>query len=411
MSRLVGSAALVLILGGVTLVAQEPVLKGRVKAVDAEKGTITVTLPDGKDRVLHALPSTRFMDGSGKEVKDALKSNAFRAGDAVGFKASMEDGKDYLVGLRMMGARQTATPKIDVSRLKPLTELGDSDYQGHKGGLYPGGKNERPPAHERAGLTLAKLIEPLSSAGNPSKDGKIVLLSVGMSNTSQASQGFQRALKGATDLNPNFLFVNGAQGGMTAARIQDPNDNASGTKYWAVVDDMLKKAGVSRLQVQVIWIKQADAGPKQGFPAYAKTLQAELKRIVQIFPERFPSVRLVYLSSRTYGGYATTPLNPEPYAFESGLSVKWLIEEQISGERELNFDKAKGPVRAPWLSWGPYLWVNGSTKRADGFFYERDDFVKDGTHLSPSGMEKVGNSMLRFFSTDSTAKEWFLKSK
>ena len=74
-----------------------------------------------------------------------------------------------------------------------------------------------------------------------SKDGKIVLLSVGMSNTSQASQGFQRVLKTERNINPHFVFVNGAQGGMTAARIQDPEDKASGTKYWSVVDEMRGK--------------------------------------------------------------------------------------------------------------------------------------------------------------------------
>jgi hypothetical protein len=45
-----------------------------------------------------------------------------------------------------------------------------------------------PADHEAAGLGLAKQVQP-STPGKPSKDGKIVLLSVGMSNTSQSSQG------------------------------------------------------------------------------------------------------------------------------------------------------------------------------------------------------------------------------
>jgi hypothetical protein len=85
--------------------------------------------------------------------------------------------------------------------------------------------------------------------------------------------------------------------------------------------------------------------------------------------DRFPSAR-TYLSSRTYGGWAKTRLNPEPYAYESGFSVKWLIEQQLKGEPALNYDPAKGEVKVPWLSWGPYLWARGTDKRSDGFSYE-----------------------------------------
>ena len=44
----------------------------------------------------------------------------------------------------------------------------------------------------------------------------------------------------------------------------------------------------------------------------------------------------------------TTGLNPEPYAFESAFAVRWLIGRQLDGKEGLNFDAAKGPVRAPW---------------------------------------------------------------
>jgi hypothetical protein len=140
-------------------------------------------------------------------------------------------------------------------------------------------------------------------------------------------------------------------------------------------------------------------------------LQDELAQIVQLFPNRFPNAKLVYLSSRTFGGYATTSLNPEPYAYESGFAVKWLIEEQIKGDAALNHDPARGAVKAPWLSWGPYLWANGSNKRvADGFFYEPTDFTaNDGTHLTNSGVEKVGRHMLQFFKTDPTSRPWLVQ--
>jgi hypothetical protein len=310
------------------------------------------------------------------------------------------------------GAKKPPLVKVDSSKLVPLNELGDNEYKdGFKGGFYPGGKNERPRAHEDAGLKLARQVEPRNAEGKADPQGKIVLLSIGMSNTSQASQGFQKALVSAKDVNPRLVFVNGAVGGMTASRIQDPR-KPDGVKYWAEVDQRLEKAGVSRAQVQAIWIKEADGGPKEGFPGYARKLEGELSNIVQHLPARFPNARLVYLSSRTYGGYATSPLNPEPYAYESAFAVKWLIERQIKGDVGLTFDASKGEARAPWLSWGPYLWANGAKKRADGFSYEPADFTaNDGTHLTPSGMGKVGRLMLQFFQTDTTTRPWFVLEK
>jgi hypothetical protein len=385
--------------------------KAKIAAVDLDKLTVTLKA-DGKDIEATATDETRFIDVKGETVKERLQN--FKVGADVNYVLSQKDGKNYLFGLALLpagkapdGKKAPVFVKVDSSKLVPINELGDNEYKdGYKGGFYPDGKNERPKEHEAAGLRFAKEIQPRNAEGKADPRGKIVMLSVGMSNTGQASEGFRKALASAKNLNPDFVFVNGAQGGMTAFRIQNP-DNADGAKYWSEVDARLKKAGVTRDQVQVIWIKQADAGPQSGFPAYAKTLEAELARIVQIFPKRFPNAKQVYLSSRTYGGYATKALNPEFYAYESGFSVKWLIERQIKGEADLNYDPKKGEVKAPWLSWGPYLWANGEKKRADGFYYERSDFADDGTHHSAAGSEKIGRHMLQFFETDSTTRPWF----
>jgi len=300
--------------------------------------------------------------------------------------------------------------QVDLSTLKPLTEMGDAEYNGFKGGLYPDGKNERPAAHEAAGLALARTVQPLDGEGKPDAGGKIVLLSIGMSNTMQATAGFKQVADNDPAKNPQVLIVNGSQGGMTAFRTQDPDDKGSGTQFWTTVDSRLREAGATRAQVQAVWLKQADAQPSEGFPQYPQKLEAEQARIVQVLHQRFPNLKLVYFSSRTYGGYAKTRLNPEPYALESGFSVKWLIEKQIKGEADLNFDPAKGPVKAPWLSWGPYLWAAGATKRAEGFSWEQGDSTEsDGTHESPAGQKKVGEALLKFFKTDTTTRVWFCK--
>jgi Cu/Ag efflux protein CusF len=378
-----------------------------IKKIDLDKMVLTLAV-DGKERDFLLTEETRVLGAAGSDIKERLK--AFKEGAEVQFLAGTKDGKDVLQGLKLAGdVAKEPLPKVDTIRLKPLTELGTEEYKGYKGGLYPDGKNERPAAHEAAGVALAKQVEPLDADGKPSENGKIVLLSVGMSNTSQASEAFKRLLDADKEKNPHLLFVNGAQGGMTAEAIQNPDDKGSGTRYWTTVDDRLKNAGVTRAQVRAIWIKQADARPNQGFPKYAQTLQEELANVVRVLPVRFPNVKLVYLSSRTYGGYAKTPLNPEPYAYESGFSVKWLIEQQLKGDPALNADPAEGAVKAPWLSWGPYLWANGSTKRADGFSYDEGDFSpQDGTHESPTGQAKVGKLLMDFFKSDSTTKPWFV---
>src|SRR5262249_54984531 len=144
-------------------------------------------------------------------------------------------------------------------------------------------------------------------------------------------------------------------------------------------------------------------------PGYAKKLEGELEAIVQSLPGRFPNLKLVYLSSRTYGGFAKSLLNPDPYAYESGFSVKWLIEKQIQGDPALNFDPTTGAVKAPWLSWGPYLWANGTTKRVDGFSWDPSDFGPDGTHHASGGVDKLGRQLTEFFRTDSTTRSWFLR--
>ena len=77
----------------------------------------------------------------------------------------------------------------------------------------------------------------------------------------------------------------------------------------------------------------------------------------------------------------------------------------------MNYDPAKGDVKAPWLSWGPYLWADGATRRADGLTYDEKDFGPDGTHPSQSGREKVAKQLLEFFKTDNTTKPWFVKTE
>src|SRR5258706_10986322 len=69
----------------------------------------------------------------------------------------------------------------------PLNEMGFTTYSNSVVGLYPNGANTPPPAHESAGLRIAtNEIVPLNASGSTdTNNGKIVLLSLGVSNTTQ----------------------------------------------------------------------------------------------------------------------------------------------------------------------------------------------------------------------------------
>ena len=150
------------------------------------------------------------------------------------------------------------------------------------------------------------------------------------------------------------------------------------------------------------WIKQAQGGAGP-FPAKAQALQADLAAIARNLKLHFPNLQIAYVSSRTRA-YTLSGLSPEPTAYETGFAVKWLIEQQLAGTGNL------GLQVAPWLSWGPYLWVDGTQPRSDGLVWLCSDTTRDFTHPSSSGQTKVANQLLAFFKTDPTATPWFLSN-
>lgn len=289
---------------------------------------------------------------------------------------------------------------------EPLTELGTGTYNGAQGGLYPGGSNSLPDGHRNEGIARAEGIEPLNSSGNPSSTGKYVLLSIGMSNTDAEFRGFQQIADADPDKDPSLVIVNGAQGGIEAKEWAD-----SGHIAWTKVDERLAEAGVTGKQVAVVWLKMANkassdqTGP---FPAFPEELRANSETVAQILHDRFPNLQLAYYSSRIYGGYAATDaLNSEPFAYEAGFATKWLVEDQLDGDPDLNFDPSEGAVNSPWIAWGPYMWADGLIPRSDGLVWECSDFGVDGIHPSEDGVAKVAALLLDFFKSSKTASPWF----
>ena len=279
-------------------------------------------------------------------------------------------------------AQSKAECSLTSTGLVPLTDMGRRRYRGFRGGLYPAGRNRPSPAYLRKGLASARRVHSIG--------GKIVLLSVGMSNTTAEFSAFKRAADRDPAKNDDLTIVDGAQDGWDAERVR------TDSTYWDNIDERLSAAGVASDQVQAVWLKEAIAGEARRFPKDTRALQNDLRVIVRTMRFRYPNLRLVYLSSRTYGGYAITGLNPEPAAYDSGYSVRGLIQQRMGGK-----------LKGPWLGWGPYLWTDGLRGRKDGLTWSCDDVLDDGTHPSKSGVLKVVNMLLTFFKTDPTARRWF----
>ncbi|MEX2026909.1 MAG: hypothetical protein WEH44_06400 [Pirellulaceae bacterium] len=293
----------------------------------------------------------------------------------------------------------------DTTGLKPLTEMtADDKYEGQDGGLYGKGRNEPPEAHRKAAESELAKIEPLDAAGKPAKDGKIVFLSISMSNATQEFSTFKRMADSDKGKSPLVTIVDGAQGGQAMAEWAPPD-----ARPWANAMQRIESAGVTPQQVQVAWIKLANKGPRGSLQEHGDKLKADTLAVIQNAKQKFPNLRIAYLASRIYGGYTSGGLNPEPYAYESAFVCRWLIEDQIAGSKELNYDSSRGDIKAPLLLWGPYFWGDGTTPRkSDGLVWKRDDFAGDGTHPSNSGREKVARMMLDFYKTDPLAKGWFI---
>ncbi len=314
-------------------------------------------------------------------------------------------------------------PVNDLVPTHPLSDATNWTYLGFPGGEYPEGSLV-PSGHRSAGLDRARAVRPLGANGSPSSTGKIVLVSIGMSNTTQefcnpdasntcvTGTFVTQALGDPSVQRTTLVLVDGAAGGQTA----DTWDSPSDPNYDRVRDTRLARFGVTEQQVQVAWVKVANSQPSVSLPdptADGFTLMGQIGSIARALRVRYPNLQLMFLSNRSYGGYASTMLNPEPFAYESGFAVKWAIAAQINQEATGAVDPRAGnlgPQVAPWMGWGPDLWANGTVSRPDGLYWVRTDFRDDGTHPSPSGVEKVGHLLLSYFKDSPFSRCWFLTS-
>lgn len=379
---------------------------GTIQKVDAEKGVLFIHA-NGQDRTVKVAPDAKILGSDGKALTDGLRSRVLKQGIEVTVTVEREDSGPVIKAIRVgrPAGERKEEGKATVG-LKPLTEMTAQDrYKGEDGGLYGGGRNEPPEALRTAARKETTRIVPRDRDGQPASAGRVVFVSISMSNATQEFSFFKRSADSDPDKAPALTIVDCAQGGQAMAEWVDPKG-----KPWEEADRRLQAAGVTPQQVQVAWIKLANKGPSGELAEHGKQLQKDTMAVLHNARARFPNLRIAYLGSRIYGGYSTGRLNPEPYAYEGAFAARWLILDQLKGDASLNYDAERGPVKAPLLLWGPYLWADGTTPRkSDGLVWERADLVGDGVHPSQSGRQKVADQLLKFFKTDPSAKTWFVK--
>ena len=315
-----------------------------------------------------------------------------------------------------------------LAALVPLNDLGPRDYAwGFLGGLWDNGSNEMPADHLAEGLARAKRIVPLDVNGNPSPDGKIVFLAAGFDQTSRIFCGTPFAFECQPDSftslalretrvnRDHLVFLNAASHPTDAvhwATSEGPYERTKNT--------ILAPAGVTELQVQAAWVQliNMSSGYFQMPNAAADSYMVKrfLAGTAMRMKARYPNLQILYISSAAYAGYATTNFIREPTAYQTGLSVRWIVTAQVETMRlagvgpywdstvgDLNYDKNV----VPWLTWGPYLWANGTEPRSDGLTWELEDFEADGSTLSERGAAKGARLLMNFLLREPSAAGWF----
>lgn len=321
-------------------------------------------------------------------------------------------------------------PPTDTIKI-PLTDL--PSYYKIRGGLYPNGVNQPPADHDSAARAARNRIRALDVNGDESPFGKFVLLSIGMSNTTQewcsktsgppcAPWTFMGRAAADPAVNKyTLVIVNGAAEGQDAKAWTSP----ASPNYERIKTGRLAPLGLSENQVEAIWVKLDEPKSTVSLPADsadAYAYLADLGQVLRTLKIRYPNLLIVFLSSRSYGGYAaaadtvTTDLNREPYAYEEAFSVRWAIESQINEMRGLPADPRAGSLNyakkaAPVLVWGPYLWADGAAPRSDGFLWNRTDFEEDGMHPSQNGESKIGQALIEFFKNSLYSRCWFVANQ
>lgn len=295
----------------------------------------------------------------------------------------------------------------------PLVDLKTGFYLGaYQGGLYPGGKNTPPKVHLKKGLQISKGIKPLDSLGNVNyAEGKIVFAGFGGSTTGEPFNHLIEITMTDSAMNPCLYLLNATNAGegMEGMTLDNPN-------YWDIIySNRLEPKGITPEQIQIAWLFQGSrADTIFDMPAYAETIKDRIRVSLNSMWVQYPNLKIVYVASPYYGGYADPTFEiyksiHEPGAYRCGFGYKWAMEAQITGDPNFKY-MAPGKVM-PYMIWGPYTWTDGIKPRDyDSLYWNcEEDFSFDGGgfHLNGAGKDKLAHIWNDFFKTDTLSEIWY----
>lgn len=286
----------------------------------------------------------------------------------------------------------------------PLNDLGKGTFYGYQGGLFPGGSNKIPASDYSTDLSrVCKNIQPLDTFGNISRTGKITFISLGGSTGGHNMRQLKAQTEGNPLTNQSLLLLNCDNGKRTASLNSQRNPN---DPYWDHVTQILNGgAHSSHRQVQIIYVEADDSSKLDiTFPNRALKVKDDLKACLQVYKQKFPNLKIVYLEARTrtFGNQQLFNREPSPYYF--GWACKWIIEDQINGVPGTQY-KGKNAV-VPMVTWGFYQWADSLPRKTDGFYWRQSE-TRDGLHATDIGQDTLATRFQNFLLTDKYAKNWY----
>jgi hypothetical protein len=301
----------------------------------------------------------------------------------------------------------------DSTGLIPLVDLKTGYYLGvYQGGLYPNGKNVPPGGHLKKGLKIAKAIKPLDSLGNINYEtGKIVIAGFGGSTTGEPWNHLITIANGDPEINPCIKLVNATNAGegMESMNVDHPD-------YWDYIEDnRLTPKGVTPEQIQIAWLFNGSrADTIFDMPAYRDSIERKVQLALAAMLIEYPNLKLVYVGSPYYAGYADPTYEMyksihEPGSYRCAFGFKAAVEKQINGDPLYKYSDPGKIV--PYITWGPYLWTDGIKPRNyDSLYWDCEaDFRADGGgfHLNGEGKDKLAELLNDFFKTDTLSEIFY----